>query len=107
MTGEREGMETQHALPALRRMLRCEMPYLRERHKVRFLGVFGSDVRGEQRPDSDLDILVDFDEVPSLLTFVSLRYHLSDLLGVPADLVMRDALRPRIGERILTEVELV
>lgn len=105
MNGEADGMETQHALPALQRILRHEMPYLRERYRVRSLGVFGSYVRGEQRPDSDLDVLVDFDEVPSLLTFVNLQNHLSDLLGVPVDLVMRDALKPRIGERILEEVE--
>lgn len=98
-----------HARPAsweeLRRILRREMPYLRERYRVRSLGVFGSFVRGEQRPGSDLDVLVDFDEVPSLLTFANLQNYLSDLLGVPVDLVMREALKPRIGERILDEVE--
>ena len=96
-----------HSLPELRRILRREMPHLRERYKVRSLGVFGSYVRGEQRPGSDLDVLVDFDEVPSLLTFVNLQNHLSDLLGVPVDLVMREALKPRIGERILEEMEAV
>jgi predicted nucleotidyltransferase len=43
--------------------------------------------------------------VPSLLTFVNLQNYLSDLLGVPVDLVMREALKPRIGERILAEVK--
>jgi predicted nucleotidyltransferase len=61
MTSERGGIAAQqHALSELRRILRCEMPYLRERYKVRSLGVFGSYVRGEQRSGSDLDVLADF-----------------------------------------------
>ncbi len=93
------------SLQELRRLLRREMPHLKERYKVRSLSVFGSYVRGEQGPGSDLDVLVDFEEVPSLLTFVNLQNYLSDLLGVPVALVMREALKPWIGERILEEVE--
>ena len=62
-------------------------------------------MRGEQRPGSDLDVLVEFEEVPSLLTFVHLQNHLSDLLGVSVDLVMCEALQLRIGERVLEEVQ--
>ena len=72
---------------------------------VRSLGLFGSRLRGEQREDSDLDILVTFSSTPGLLRFSGLRYHLSDLLGVKVDLVMREALKPGIRERILREVE--
>jgi len=42
----------------------------------------GSYVRSEQNPDSDLDILVTFQEVPSLLTFLAIENYLTDLLGV-------------------------
>ena len=106
MDGEPDRMDVERrSLEELRRILRQDMPYLRERYKVRSLGVFGSYVRGEQRPGSNLDVLVDFYEVPSLLTFVNLQNYLSDLLGVPVDLVMREALKPRIGERILKEVK--
>ena len=80
------------------------MPFLRERYRVRTLGVFGSYARGEQRRQSDLDLLVDFDEPPSLLGFIALENYLSDLLGVKVDLVMRDALKPHIGRHILDEV---
>jgi predicted nucleotidyltransferase len=76
---------------------------LRERYKVNSLGIFGSYVRNEQRPESDLDILVDFDEAPSLFEFLRLENDLSDLLGVKVDLVMRDSLRRNIGRRILSE----
>lgn len=84
--------------------LRRHYPELAADFHVHSLGVFGSYVRHEERPDSDLDLLVTFDEVPSLLTFLALENQLSDLLGVKVDLVMKDALKPRIGERILSEV---
>jgi len=48
--------------------------------------------------------LVTFYETPSLLRFIALENYLSDLLGIQVDLVMREALRPHIGQRILDEV---
>lgn len=83
--------------------LREHLPELRERFGVRSLEVFGSHVQHRAGPESDLDILVSFVETPGLLAFLALENHLSDLLGVRVDLVMRDALKPRIGERILAE----
>jgi hypothetical protein len=61
-------------------------------------------VRRENRPDSDLDVLVTFTSTPSLIGLLELENELSDLLGIKVDLVMRDALKPRIGQRILAEV---
>jgi hypothetical protein len=84
--------------------LRRNMPSLAERYHVHSLGIFGSYARREQREDSDLDLLVTFDDPPGLLKFVEMENYLSDLLGVKVDLVMRDALKPHIGERILEEV---
>jgi len=77
---------------------------LQERYKVRELGVFGSYIRQEQTEDSDVDVLVEFSETPSLLKFVNLENYLSDNLGVKVDLVHKAGLKPRIGERILAEV---
>ncbi len=77
---------------------------LQDRYKVRELGIFGSYVREEQTETSDLDVLVDFFETPSLLKFVNLENYLSDNLGVKVDLVHKAGLKPRIGERILAEV---
>lgn len=85
-------------------ILRSHLPYLEKRFRVRSLGVFGSYVRHEERAGSDLDLLVTFTEPPSLLGFMALENHLSDLLGIKVDLVMEEALKPRIGERILSEV---
>jgi len=83
--------------------LRQHLPELAEKYHVRSLEVFGSYVRDEQTPQSDLDVLVTFEKTPGLLRFVSLENHLSDLLGVKVDLVMKDSLKPRIGQRILSE----
>jgi hypothetical protein len=77
---------------------------LQERYKIRELGVFGSYVRQEQTENSDVDVLVEFFETPSLLKFVNLENYLSDSLGVKVDLVHKAGLEPRIGERILAEV---
>lgn len=70
---------------------------------IQELAVFGSYRRGESRSDSDLDILVSFSEPPSLIEFIRLEQILADRLGVEVDLVMEDALKPRIGKRILKE----
>ena len=85
--------------------LRTALPELRAQYGVRWLGVFGSYARDEQTPGSDLDILVEFDErALSLLDFIRLENTLSDRLAVNVDLVERRALKPRIGQRILSEV---
>jgi hypothetical protein len=68
------------------------------------LHIFGSYVREEQTETSDIDVLVEFEKSIGSLEFVGLRSHLSDLLGVKVDLVMKKALKPRIGDRILSEV---
>ena len=77
---------------------------LQERYKVKELGVFGSYVRKEQTEASDVDVLVEFSETPSLLKFINLENYLSDNLGVKVDLVHKRGLKPRLGERILAEV---
>jgi predicted nucleotidyltransferase len=91
----------------IKEKLRQQLPLLKERYQVMSLGIFGSYVRIEQIPESDLDLLVSFQEPPGLLKFIEMENYLSDLLGVKVDLVMRDALKPKIGERILKEVALV
>jgi uncharacterized protein len=84
--------------------LRQQLPELAEKYHVRSLEVFGSYIRDEQTSESDLDVLVTFDKAPGLLQYIALENHLSDLLGVKVDLVMKSALKPRIGQNILREV---
>jgi predicted nucleotidyltransferase len=85
-------------------LLRERLPELTEKHSVKSLGVFGSYTRNEQGPQSDLDLLVEFYEPPSLFEFIRLEDQLSDWLNVQVDLVMRDTLKPEIGKHILQEV---
>lgn len=77
---------------------------LKEKFKVQEIGIFGSYVKGKEKEGSDIDILVEFAENMGLLEFIGLEYCLSDLIGVKVDLVMKTALKPRIGERILKKV---
>jgi uncharacterized protein len=73
---------------------------------VKRLGLFGSYVRGEQRPDSDVDLLVEF--VPGRKTFdnfMELSFLLEDLLQRRVELVTVESLSPYLGPHILREVE--
>jgi uncharacterized protein len=97
-------METLKTIDELIVKIQNEMPYLTEKFKVQSLGVFGSRVRHQNHPDSDLDILVSFVESPSLFQFIEMENFLTDLLGIKVDLVVRQSLRRRIGEHILAEV---
>ena len=76
---------------------------LDRRFKVRQLAIFGSYARGDQGPDSDVDILVDVD--PSIgLEFVSLAERIENLLGLCVDLVSRRAVKPRNMKAIEEEL---
>lgn len=97
-------MTDERKIDRYRRILKEHLPGIREEYHVESLGLFGSYVRDQQGSESDLDILVTFRESPGLVKFIELENRLSDLLGVEVDLVVRDALKPRIGRRILEEV---
>ncbi len=77
---------------------------LRERFKVKDLGIFGSYVRGEQKKRSDIDILVELNEVIDLFDYVELEEFLKKLIGIKVDLVSKKALREELRDRILKEV---
>jgi len=79
-------------------------PFLKEKYKVKEIGIFGSYVKNKQKKGSDLDILVEFDEFPSLIEFIEMENFLSDKLKVKVDLVIKGALKPHIGKEILKEV---
>jgi len=88
----------------LAQRLRERLPELRDRYHIDTVALFGSYVRNEQRPDSDLDLLIEFDRTPGLLEFVGLRDELSEMLSVAVDPVMPSALRSPLREIILGEV---
>lgn len=96
-----------YTLAEIKNRLQAQKPYLYEKYGVTEIGVFGSYVRGEQKPDSDIDILISLTDPPkiSLLDLVDLQYYLSDLLEMEVDIAVKRNLRKRIGQRIVNEVQ--
>jgi uncharacterized protein len=70
---------------------------------VKSLAVFGSLVRGEATPASDIDVLVEFDRPVGLFEFIRLKLYLEELTGRSVDLVTPDAIRPAMRGNILNE----
>jgi predicted nucleotidyltransferase len=75
------------------------------RFGVERTGIFGSFIRDEARPDSDIDILVTFKEGEKTFdNYMDLKFFLEDLFGRSVDLVTTEAIKPRLRDRILGEV---
>lgn len=88
----------------IKNQIRNNIQPLKNKYKIKTIGVFGSYVRETQQKESDIDILIEFEEPISLLEFIALERQLSKILGKKVDLVMKTALKPRIGRHILDEV---
>jgi predicted nucleotidyltransferase len=71
-------------------------------HRIRRLALFGSVLKGSDRPDSDVDFLVEFerDAVPGLLGMAEIEAELSALLGRPVDLRTADELSPHFRQAV-------
>ena len=67
------------------------------------VSVFGSYVRGEEKPESDIDVLVEFAERKSLLTLVNIELELSDYLSIKVDLLTEKSISPYLIEGIKKE----
>ena len=78
-----------------------------KKHDAERIGIFGSRAHGDDRPDSDLDLLVDFRKTKSLLTLVSIEQELADTLGIKVDLLTEKAISPHLIERIKAELKIV
>ena len=90
-----------------REQLRAILPELRERFGVESLGLFGSRVRGDHRPDSDLDVLVRFlpGRTPGFFSYIDLEDALTERLGLKVDLVPWASLRPYVEREVSREVQ--
>ncbi len=76
---------------------------LRQKYRVKDIGVFGSYVRGTQKKRSDVDILVDYCEIPDVFELIDLEDYLRKLLKMKVDLVRKKAIRPELKDKILKE----
>lgn len=100
-------MNKQVNLKELQERIKSSKPILKKKFKVKDIGIFGSYVRGEQKENSDLDVLVEFGERVGFFKFLELEEYLEGLLKLKVDLVSRKALKPRIGQHILKEVVMI
>ena len=82
---------------------RDEILRLAREHGARKLRLFGSAARGDDRPDSDLDLLVEMEPGRSLVDHVALKQDLEELLGRDVDVVTEQSLYPRLRDRVLRE----
>ena len=91
-------------LDRIKQVLKRNKPNLRKEFKIKELGVFGSYVRGDQKKNSDVDILVEFNQTPGFFDYLKTENRLSSLLKRRVDLVMKGSLKPTIGKHIMREV---
>ena len=82
---------------------RDQIRQLASRHGADDVRVFGSHARGQQHPESDLDLLVKLRAGSSLLDQIALQQDLEDLLGIPVDVVVEGGLSPHLSRRIQAE----
>jgi uncharacterized protein len=82
---------------------RADIKRIAANHGANHVTLFGSVVRGEETPTSDIDLLVDLEPNRSLLDRIALKQELEDFLGRPVDVINRKSLDPAIREQILKD----
>ena len=86
-------------------ILRDNRTILTETYGVRRIGLFGSIVRNQLNPESDIDIVVEIEkEKKKLHNFLALRKYLENQLGRPVDLGIESALKPVIRDAVQNEI---
>ncbi len=86
-------------------LLRLHEPLLKKQFGVAHIGIFGSFARGEERPDSDVDVLVTFRKGKETFNnYMGCKFYLEDLFQRKVDLIMKGALKKRLKPHILDEV---
>ncbi len=88
--------------------LKKNLPFICEQFNVRSIGIFGSYARDSQHEKSDVDILVEFEKgYKDLFNYIRLKTYLEHLFNAEVDLVMKEAIKPKLKEIILREVRYV
>ena len=86
------------------KILKEQKSVLEKNFHINKIGIFGSYARNEETPDSDIDILVEYNKTPGLFEFFSLEEHLETVLNKKIDLVRKEGLKKQIKEQVLSEV---
>ena len=84
--------------------LRNALPELKRRYPIRSLGVFGSLARGDARPDSDVDVLVEFERPVPFSLFFALENRLREVTRRDVDLATPDALKRYMRENVMRDL---
>lgn len=92
----------------IERKLEEKKEYIKRAFHIKEIGIFGSFIRGEQTESSDIDVLVEFESGhKDFFNYMRLKNYLEELLGRDVDLVIKNAVKSRLRERIFSEVEYV
>ena len=94
-------------IPVMVQINEARLAELCQKHDVRVLRLFGSAARGDERPDSDIDLLVEFDGDKSLFDSIGLELELEEFLGRDVDLLTEPALSPYLRDRILASASVI
>jgi len=91
----------------IRNKINKQLPFIKDKYKVKNIGIFGSFVRNEQKKGSDLDILVEFKSPIGFFEFIRLENFLSKTLGKKVDLVSKKAVKSVAKKNIFKETQYV
>lgn len=94
-------------LEKIKKILVLHKQELKDKYKIKEIEVFGSFARNEQNEGSDIDLLVEFKEIPDLFIFIEIESYLEKLLKNKVDLVRKEVIRPELREFILNEAVLI
>ena len=76
--------------------LREHKKMLKEKYKIKRIKIFGSYAEGKQKKSSDIDIIVDFEQIPTLIELIKIQEELETILGVKVDLLTEESISPFI-----------
>jgi len=86
-------------------LLRQHEPIIKKQFGIAKIGIFGSFIRGEERPDSDVDVLITFRKGQKTFeNYMDCKFYLEDLFGRKVDLVMKSTIKTRFKTNILGEI---
>jgi len=97
-------MRKMRTIKEIQELLKRCKDEIEKEFKAEIIGIFGSYVRGEEKPESDVDVLVRFKEGATLFDLVGLAEFLEEQIGVKVDVVSERAIKPELKEQILKEV---